>query len=119
MASHVDFKIDGIEMYMAEDFGKKNADKFKDIEKRIREGLKDSNLSKVTFWDVHGDGIQVNLMHKKMQSYVYVIAKLNRDFSNIDEVVEEAIRHFKQKDTPEGFKAYSDFISDGLKYGWD
>ena len=77
------------------------------------------NFDGISFVDVSGGGIQVNLLHKKVKGYAYLIgAKIKYDFSNCKEVITQSIESWEKYDTPKELNSYIKFLREGEKYGW-
>lgn len=119
MRYHEDFEIDGIRCYMNKQEAKDYEGVIIRIEKEIREGLKDTNFESLSFCDVSAPTIQVNLFNTKIKGFVFVSVDLQRDWSNVDGLIAEAIERFKARDNEKDVKSYQDFLNDGMKYGWD
>lgn len=115
---HKDLKINNeIRCYMDPEYAEANKDKIIKINDRIMEGLKGTNVLDVRFDDIFYDGIQVSVMHKQFSGAVFVCVRLEKDFSNMERVIDEAIKLFKEKDTPEKVNSYMSFLDDITKYG--
>lgn len=91
------------------------------IEKLINKGLKDyPNFLGIDFCDVSANGIQIRGHHKAITTHTYGNQPtIKYDFTNKNEVIDEFIEMWKQLDTPDEVKSYTDFIDFGNKYGWD
>ena len=109
--SHSDFVKDDTKEHMNDIFY---------IHDKIVEGLKDTNLSDVYFWETYdGSVIYIQLMHKDIQGYVYTSINFNKDWDNKDEIIQKSIEEFKKLDNPKHLKGYKEFLADGEKWGWD
>lgn len=120
MASHEDFTMEGIRFYMNKQEAEDHIEDIRKIVREIAEGLKDSNeYGGLSFIDVSGKTIQVNLFNKKISRYSFHTVELKRDWSNVDEVIEKSIEYFKKMNNKEYVGLFQNFISDCEKYGWD
>lgn len=89
------------------------------INDKIMEGLKGTNIKSIDFCDASCGYIPVRLFHKDVGGFAFTSVKLNSDWSNIEEVIQDAIDSFKRLDKPEHIKSYKSFLEDGQRYGWD
>ena len=117
--NHEDFKINGINCYMDRQEAEDHKADIERIVAEITDRLKGTNLKEVSFCDVSGNTIQVNLIHKDVPCYAFLHVELNRTWDNIDDLIEEAVTEFKKYDNEKHVKSYKEFLSDGEKYGWD
>ena len=99
----------------------KHKDEMVEIEKLIKEGLKNySNFLGIDFCDVNCNGIQIRGHHKEITSHAFgVQPTLKYDFTNKDEVIHDFIEMWKINDVPEEVESYKRFLRFGNKYGWD
>ena len=77
------------------------------------------NFDGLDFYDVSAGGIQVRLFHKEVTGYCYFSITVKYNFSNKQEVIENAIETWKELDTDEHLKSYQSLLEFGNKYGWD
>lgn len=97
---------------------KQHFDDFVYIYESITKQLSGSpNFDGVDFCDVLAGGITIHLQHKDVGSYLTVT--LLYDFSNKEEVIQDAVNQWKIWDKPKYVSAYKDFLNQGNKYGWD
>ena len=111
--------IEGIKVYLSTDDIANHEKDIIHINKEISERLKNTSFSYLDFCDVSAGAIQVRLFHKEISGYCYIYTNLKYDWSNIEEVINDAVNEFKRCDTSEHLKSYKKFIADGEKYGWD
>ena len=120
MARHEHFEMDGIDCYMYKEEAEQHREEMHRIVDGITDGLADHpNFRSVSFTDVSGHTIQVDICHKQIRGYTLFHVELQRDWSNIDEVISEAVNGFVKYDTMEHISSYQKFLADGEKYGWD
>lgn len=79
------------------------------------------NFAGVDFCDVHAGGIQIRGHHKKVSGYTFPATQptIKKDFSNMEEVIDEFVKVWKSADTDDNIDDYLRFIAAGEKYGWD
>lgn len=99
--------------------------KYKDTFMRVANSIKDMlvdfpNYIGCDFCDVNANGIQIRGHHKEIGGYTYgEQITIKYDFSNIEEVADEFVEHWKQLDNPSDVARYKSFLADGERYGWD
>lgn len=73
----------------------------------------------IQFCDVSAGGIQIRGFHEEIKGYSYgEQPKINYDFSNVEEVIEEFVQMWKAMDNKKAIEAKKRFIEDGETYGW-
>lgn len=78
------------------------------------------NFNGIDFCDVHANGIQVRIHHKKIKGYTYGKQHtIMYDFSNKTEIPWLVAKEFVETDNEKAIKRAQDFIKDGEMYGWD
>ncbi len=78
------------------------------------------NFIQVSLNDVSGGYICVQGSHKEVRGYYYGDAiKLNYDFSNVDNVINNFVDMWISLDNPEWLKSYQSFLRDGERWGFD
>ncbi len=91
------------------------------IRHSIHKRLEDfPSLLQIDFNDVSGGYICVQGLHKEVRGYYYGDAiKLEYDFSNGDEVINNFVDMWISLDNPEWLKSYQSFLRDGERWGWN
>lgn len=107
--------------FLSEETFIKYKDTFMRVANRIKDMLVDfPNYIGCDFCDVSANGIQIRGHHKEIGGYTYgAQITIKYDFSNIEEVADEFVEHWKQLDNPSDVARYKSFLADGERYGWD
>ena len=107
--------------YVRQDTLNKYKDTMLYIQNKISDFLYDhENFDGIDFCDVSANGIQIRGHHKEIGGYTYgAQITIKYDFSNIEEVADEFVEHWKQLDNPSDVARYKSFLADGERYGWD
>lgn len=78
------------------------------------------NYDGIDFCDVHANGIQVRIHHKKIKGYTYgAQVTIKYDFSNLSEIPYLVARAFIESDKEDLIADELHFIEQGEKFGWD
>ena len=90
----------------------------------IVEALKEyPDFDGIEFFAAFDTGIRVDLHHKKYHGYIYAGQPVIKyDFSNSEEVINQAVKIWQNSENPEYLKNYLDFqqfLDWGDKYGFD